>query len=341
MATRSEWVARARDAIVDLLTEHHAISQTELEARLTHTHWGETSVEIQPHILTLGRRDLHNAGVIRRIQSPTRGGSEIQLWRLDPIPGRKKRATEDAAARKRLLMARWQGWSRASAATPNLIGKGGETVVHNSLLKAAAFGYRLIQPRTGEVTTLFGESVPGGSLDNAAWLTTLSRQTQAPTGDMFLVPFEVKNIRSWLYPNHAEIYQLLYKAARLATSHPHHPVLPILICRRAHTKRTLAMAADLGLPGIPELRPVRPTQRTRRPRPLSRGPRRTRHDRSHAHCRPKPSACHLAVANTTGPSAGLRPEMGKRRCHPGRHLQHDASTRDPLGRPSRPNARDP
>jgi len=73
----------------------------------------------------------------------------------------------------------------------------------------------------------------------------MNPQTQAPTGSTYLVPIEVKNVRHWLYPIHDEIYQLLHKAAGLANACPEHPVVPILICRKAHY-RTLQLARDLG-----------------------------------------------------------------------------------------------
>ena len=56
---------------------------------------------------------------------------------------------------------------------------------------------------------------------------------------------EVKNTRGWIYPNSAELYQVLDKGAQLQIAHPEVPFIPLLICRRMqHT--TQAMAADLG-----------------------------------------------------------------------------------------------
>jgi hypothetical protein len=243
--TRSDWVARGREAILELLEEHLAAPWVEIEARISDRCWRDQPRILDPHVLTDARKDLENAGLIIRDESPTRGGDTVPIVLPTPIPRGRKRATEDAAARKRLLVARWRSWSRGTAHMPNLIGAGGEAVVHQSLLAAAPFGYRLVQPTRGEVSTLYGEPVPGGSLDNAAWLTPMDVRTQAPTGRTFLVPFEVKNLRHWLYPNHAELYQLLHKAAGLANAHPEHAVLPILICRKAHY-RTLTLARDLG-----------------------------------------------------------------------------------------------
>lgn len=245
MATRSDWVRRSREAIMELLADELAAPVIELEARISDRPWLSQSRPIDPHLLTEARRDLETAGLVERVEAITRGGSEVAVLRPTPIPRGKLRAAADAAARKRLLLARLRSWSRATPHMPNLIGTGGEIVVHQSLRAAAAFGYLLVQPTRGEVATLYGDPVPGGPLDNAAWLSPMDQRTQAPTGSTFLVPIEVKNVRHWLYPNHWEIYQPLHKAAGLANAHPEYPVLPILVCRRAHY-RTLQLAKDLG-----------------------------------------------------------------------------------------------
>lgn len=245
MATRSEWVSRGRDAILELLNHQLAAPAAELEARICDRPWGDQPQTIDPHLLGEARRELEEAGWIQRVETVTRGGSSVALIQPRTIPHGKGRATEDAAARKRLLFARFKSWSRGTAHMPNFIGAGGEVVVHQSLSTAAPYGYRLIQPTRGEVASLFGEPIPGGPLDNAAWLTPLDQQTQAPVGRTYLVPIEVKNVRHWLYPNHWEIYQLLHKAAGLVTAHPEYPVVPILICRKAHY-RTLQLARDIG-----------------------------------------------------------------------------------------------
>jgi hypothetical protein len=52
--------------------------------------------------------------------------------------------------------------------------------------------------------------------------------------DPILAAIEVKNVRHWLYPSAQEIYQLLYKAARLQTENPGVSILPVLVCRRKH-----------------------------------------------------------------------------------------------------------
>jgi hypothetical protein len=245
MPSRSDWVARAREAVVELLADELAAPVVEVEARICDRPWRDQPKPIDPHLVTKARKDLETSGLIDRVEATTRGGGSVALLQPNPIPPGKTRAAQDAAARKRLLLARWRSWSRGTQHMPNLIGAGGEAVVHQSLVGASPFGYRLVQPSRGEVATLYGDPVPGGSLDNAAWLSPMDVRTQTPLGMTFLVPVEVKNVRHWLYPNHEEPFQLLHKAAGLANAHPEHPVLPILVCRKAHY-RTLLLARDLG-----------------------------------------------------------------------------------------------
>ncbi len=245
MASRSEWIERGREAIVSLLAEQLAAPELELTARISDRPWRGQPKPIDPHLLSTGLKDLRAAGLVRRVQVVTRGGSKVAVFQPSPIPRGKTRAADEAAARKRLLVARHRSWSRGTQHMPNLIGAAGEAVVHRSLREAAPYGYRLIQPAQGEVRAIYGEPVPGGPLDNGAWLTPMDQQTQMPTGSTFLVPIEVKNVRHWLYPWHWEIHQLLHKAAGLARTRPDHPVLPILICRKAHYY-TLQLAQDLG-----------------------------------------------------------------------------------------------
>jgi hypothetical protein len=56
---------------------------------------------------------------------------------------------------------------------------------------------------------------------------------------------EVKNIRGWIYPQSAELYQLLSKAVVVQQRQPDQPIVPVLVCRRAH-ETTFWMARQLG-----------------------------------------------------------------------------------------------
>jgi hypothetical protein len=84
--------------------------------------------------------------------------------------------------------------------------------------------------------------VPGGDLDDSAYLTVLD-EDGIPRPITLLI--EVKNIRHWIYPSSSELYQLLDKAARLQLAHPDLFLLPVLICRRANYV-TFVMAKSLG-----------------------------------------------------------------------------------------------
>lgn len=53
---------------------------------------------------------------------------------------------------------------------------------------------------------------------------------------------EVKNINRWVYPWTKELWELLVKAAHLAT---HFPVVPLLVCTR-YAYPTRSMAMDIG-----------------------------------------------------------------------------------------------
>jgi hypothetical protein len=101
-----------------------------------------------------------------------------------------------------------------------------------------------LKPHGGDVPFLLGAKVPGGPLDNAAFLTTIDAQTITPTGT-YLVTIEVKNIRSWVYPSKSELYQLLHKAGELQATHPNVKIVPVFVCRRAHYL-TFTMADQLG-----------------------------------------------------------------------------------------------
>ena len=158
-----------------------------------------------------------------------------------PVDRRRKlRRVADAAARKRLLYARYMGWAKTTDKRPSLVGRAGEEVAHASLLAAANVGYN-IQPGIGSVRRLLGMDVPGGPLDLGAHLITLSDGVPGPTVTLAI---EAKNIREWIYPQAPEIFQLLDKASQLQLA-TGAPVLPVLVCRKAHYTAGM-MAKQLG-----------------------------------------------------------------------------------------------
>jgi hypothetical protein len=103
-------------------------------------------------------------------------------------------------------------------------------------------GYRLENPATGTAARFLGMTVPIGPLDNAALLSTVDGGLP---GQIVALPIEVKNLRDWLYPTNAEVYQLLLKAARLQQAHSSVRIMPLLITRRMHIT-TFRMLKNLG-----------------------------------------------------------------------------------------------
>jgi hypothetical protein len=92
------------------------------------------------------------------------------------------------------------------------------------------------------VTKLLGVTLPG-PLDSAGYLVPLDSSGLPRTP--LTVLFEVKNLRSWIYPSAPEVYQLLHKAVVLQTAHPDHPIVPVFVCRMAH-ETTFYLAKQLG-----------------------------------------------------------------------------------------------
>lgn len=247
-----EWEAIARNAIIDLLDHHHALLPLEIEARLSDQPslapgTQEKLEGINPHHLTAAKIRLLTEGHIQVVSEATRGGRQVPV--IVPT-NRHLRDTiiERTAARKRLLQVSFLKWSKADGKIPNLIGEGGERVAHASLIAAAGeaalrgIAYLPVNPGGGEVGHLFNKEVPVGPLDNASRLVLLDSNDVA-TAIMVLI--EVKNIREWIYPRTAELYQLLTKAAQLQIDNADKHFLPVLVCRRCQYT-TFRMAKDLG-----------------------------------------------------------------------------------------------
>ncbi len=238
------WRRWAVDAVHDLLSREYACVWSEVQAKLSEPA-GIGKRHIDPHHLTTARHRLLAEGKIVETAIRTRGGAPIHIVTLAPQRG-VATLIDTASARKRLLQARYFGWTRAhkSRKVPNLIGKAGEVVTHASLLEAAATGagYALLNPSTGQVSTLFNRDVPIGPLDNAAALTVFD-ENGYPVPVVVVV--EVKNIREWIYPRAAELYQLLSKAAQLQAAQPNQRFVPVLVCRKPH-HTLFAYAKALG-----------------------------------------------------------------------------------------------
>jgi hypothetical protein len=236
---RHGWVTVAEQAVYELIDSGLAVPHVEVEARLFDTGWRHPSapkpIAFFPHILDEARNNLLSGGNIEIVQRVTKGSAAVELY--VPANQRKRTTAVDIATRRKsMLYARFVRASRT-------FGAAGETVLRRSLNRSAlATGYLPMEQGFGEVRRI-GKFVTAGPLDSGAWLT-LKGPDGLPQSQHALV-IEMKNRRLTLYPRHKEVHQLLDKAAQLQKKHPDLPIVPLLVCRRAHD-RLFWMAKDLG-----------------------------------------------------------------------------------------------
>jgi hypothetical protein len=243
MPTEFEWLALAEQRILTVLQTEHAATPAELEARSSERD-GTTRLLIDVNHVITARDVLHEQGRVDLMPpAATRGGREVGVYHL-PIARGTTRLVTRAAGRKRLLHARWLGWAMGTKQYPRgLIGPAGERVVRRSILDdSLRERYLPLQPDAGEVTSLFGAPIPGGSIDTGAYVVG---RVGASPGRAILLMIEVKNLRSWLFPRSPQVYQLLDKCAQLLLADPSLAIVPMLVCRRRHYT-TRSMGADLG-----------------------------------------------------------------------------------------------
>jgi len=239
VADAEEYVDRAAGRIVDVLDEQHAVVNPELQARISEAGHRGSGLNVDPHHVTTALRRLSLSGIVVTQRSTTRGWREIVTFRLGKVT-RRETKIEKATQRKRVLMARCQGWSQGTKRHPHgTIGPAGEAAVRSAILAAGSLVPAA--PGAGEVIALLGTPLRG-PVDSAGYMVPILKGLpQSPV----TVLFEVKNLRSWIYPSSIELYQLLHKAAVLQRARPDELITGILICRRAHP--TLYwMAGQLG-----------------------------------------------------------------------------------------------
>jgi hypothetical protein len=240
MPPTDAYVGRARAAILSVLADEHAVVHPELEARISEAGYRGDFRNIDPHHVTTALRKLTDDGQIEWVEERTRGGNTIKT--IQPTDTRL-RATKvaTAAARKRLLYARYSGWSQGTKRHPQgLVGPAGEEAVRLAIRDSSAL--QPAAPGAGEVSELLGVTLPG-PLDSAGYLVPFdaSGLPQSPV----TILFEVKNLRSWIYPSAEELYQLLHKALVLQTARQDQPIVPVFVCRKVHLT-TFWMSQQLG-----------------------------------------------------------------------------------------------
>lgn len=248
MATPAEYEARAVDRIREILSTEHAVVRREVESRISEGYWQSSGQNIDPHHVSNALRFLtKQRGEFEWVTARTRGKGKQPVPTLQPVD-RTGRATkiEQAAARKRLLYGRYMGWASGTQRHPHgLVGPAGEAATRAGIMDS-----EVVIPLAndaGAVSNVLGVAVPG-PLDSAGFMVPLDNQG-LPGAPVTLL-FEVKNLRQWIYPSAAELYQLLGKAVVVQQARPDAAVVPILICRRAHPT-LFWMASQLGFVAIP------------------------------------------------------------------------------------------
>lgn len=194
----------------------------------------------RPHHITTALRELGQEERIVFQRGTTRGGSTIQT--IQPADQhRRTTPIAEASARKRLLLARYNSWAQGNKRYPEgPIGPAGEESVRKAILGSGT----VIPAAPGAAAVSSILNIPvAGPLDSAGYV--MSFDANGIPAQPVTTLFEVKNIRSWVYPGAGELFQLLSKAVVVQTAHPTVPILPIFICRRAH-QTTFYMAKQLG-----------------------------------------------------------------------------------------------
>jgi len=221
------WHAAAREVVLGILEQEHAVTLTEIEARASDRTWNPTvwPWPINPHHLTTARQELFLEGVVAPTSSGTRSHpTPITTWSLAATAGRTRRIA-DAAARKRLLTARHAGWARRGGAGRGLIGAAGESAA----LEAFRNPQSQVNQVESSVRSLLGVPLLG-EVDLAGYYVDVVTDPTQPAVVTIMV--EVKNTRGWYYPDDPDLLGFLAKASHLQQERPDALILPVFLCRR-------------------------------------------------------------------------------------------------------------
>lgn len=232
---------RAREAVRAVLDQEHAAVLHELEARIGEQYSGQDTRNIYPHNVGWAVKSLLSDGSLAVKRARTRGlGLPVETIGYASPPYGTQTDARRAHARKRLLYARYRGWAQGNAREPKgSIGPAGEKSARLGL--QASGRMQPFEREFGAVHEVLGVKLLG-EVDTGGYAVPLIKKIPQPA---VAVLAEVKNIRSWVYPNSEEIFQVLGKALHLQTAAPTQPVIPLLICRRARDT-TYWMAQQLG-----------------------------------------------------------------------------------------------
>ena len=203
----------ARRRLVRVLDSHGAATQRILEQKISDA--GPGGMRVDPHILTPARRELQDEGVIAQTADPATGIKWFYLART-PYP--------DVKARLDVL----QPIQRAMQQRDVLhrVGQALEIATYRGLIQHSnqytAFFGGFPDLALHDDSRLYSRTEPPNTLSGRTVKGFLDYLILTPHG---AAAIEVKNIREWLYPDRAEVRELLRKACGL-------DAVPVLIGRR-------------------------------------------------------------------------------------------------------------
>lgn len=238
MASKSKqwWVDQASAAIPELLAEEKAVTWPELVARLGERQPSRGQQSFNPHILMDARRELGRRGLLEDFQHTIRGGGSVRMLTLPRHIRGNKRQVTDAMGQKGLASARYSAWSQIARVKRSPIGAGLEDALTLAIQEATqlggGIGYSFLGRGATKDVAEVEDVVLDGPVDNAAYLHDMQQGLRASKA--YLVVFEAKNLRDWLYPSSVANYQLLDKCAYLSAHLPGVPIIPVLCARRIH-----------------------------------------------------------------------------------------------------------
>lgn len=240
MTTASQYDAMAIDRVREIVATEHTVLRRELESRISEGYFASSRENIDPHHVSNAIRFLVDRGELKWDTTAARGGAQITTLQPTDRTGRGDRI-DRAAARKRLLWARYLGWATGTKRHPHgLIGPAGEAATRTGILQSGVV--LPAAPDANAVSQILGVNL-SGPLDSAG--ITVPLTSQGIPGTPVTLLFEVKNVRQWLYPSAAEPYQLLGKAAHVQQARPDAEIVPVLVCRKAQAT-LFWMASQLG-----------------------------------------------------------------------------------------------
>jgi hypothetical protein len=232
--TSRQWDEEAYRAILDLVRDRKVVPWPEVEARITHSGWKDFR-KVQPLQLSGARRRFRAERPLQVIEESTGHDPPITTLRI-PFPPGGKRELERLRGQRRKKYRRYL----AIAADHRLCGHHAEQVVLASLQEASTPAGLWVPPQeVGRIRQISDVPIVPGPLDALALLLDLG---QDPIAVEVPVAVEVKNLHKWIYPWTQELWELLVKAAAVATQTP---VLPLLACP-FNSWSTFLLAQDVG-----------------------------------------------------------------------------------------------